>query len=84
MLRIQSNLKQKQLAVYIGKNRTTVSSYENGKIIPPYKIILKIKKVLNYFDDDLLEEVNYKRKIITKIKLGLEVRSKSAKTEQIK
>ena len=73
MLRIQNNLKRKQLAMYIGKDRTTVSSYET-EIIPPYKIVLKIKKILNYSDDDLFEEVNYKKNTTLKKKLKLEVR----------
>lgn len=64
MLRIERNLKQEKLATYIGKSRSTLSSYENGKIIPPYKTILKLKKILNYFEDDLLKEVDYKKRII--------------------
>lgn len=64
MLRIQRNLKQEKLATYIGKDRSTLSSYENGKIIPPYKTILRLKEILNYFEDDLLKEVDYKKKII--------------------
>lgn len=68
MLRIERNLKQKMLATYIGKSRSTLSSYENGKIIPPYKIILNLKKILNYYEDDLLEEVDYKKKIIRRVK----------------
>jgi len=68
MLRIERNLKQEKLATYIGKSRSTLSSYENGKIIPPYKIILKLKKILDYFEDDLLNEVNYKKKIIRSVK----------------
>ena len=68
MLRIKKKLKQEKLAKHIGKSRSTVSSYENGKIVPPYKTILKLKKILNYFEDDLLIEVNYKKKIIRSIK----------------
>ncbi|MGH4137153.1 helix-turn-helix transcriptional regulator [Clostridium sp.] len=68
MLRIERNLKQEKLATYIGKSRSTLSSYENGKITPPYKIILKLKKILDYFEDDLLNEVNYKKKIIRSVK----------------
>ena len=68
MLRIERNLKQEKLATYIGKSRSTLSSYENGKIIPPYKTILKLKKILNYSEDDLFKEVNYKKKIIRNIK----------------
>ena len=64
MLRIERNLKQEKLARYIGKSRSTLSSYENGKINPPYKTILELKKILDYFEDDLLEEVDYKNKII--------------------
>ncbi|MCB2295442.1 helix-turn-helix domain-containing protein [Clostridium algoriphilum] len=63
MLRIERNLKQEKLATYIGKSRSTLSSYENGRIIPPYKTILELKKILNYFEDDLLKEVDYKKKI---------------------
>jgi len=62
MLRIERNLKQEKLATYIGKSRSTLSSYENGKINPPYKTILELKKILNYFEDDLLKEVDYKKK----------------------
>ena len=68
MLRIKGNLKQEKLAIHIGKSRSTLSSYENGKIIPPYKTILKLKKILNYFEDDLLKEVDYKKKIIRSVK----------------
>ena len=68
MLRIQGNLKQEKLAMHIGKSRSTLSSYENGKIIPPFKTILKLKKILDYFEDDLLKEVNYKKKIIRGVK----------------
>lgn len=64
MLRIKRNLKQEKLANYIGKDRTTLSSYENGKIVPPYKVILKLKKKLNYYDDDLLKEIDFKRTIV--------------------
>lgn len=62
MLRIKRNLNQKKLATYIGKSRSTLSAYENGKIIPPYKTILKLKEVLNYFEDDLLKEVDFEKK----------------------
>ena len=68
MLRIKRDLKQEKLATHIGKSRSTVSSYENGRIIPPYKTILKLKKILNYFEDDLLKEVDYKRKIVRNMK----------------
>ncbi|GEM_PF-6430932 len=68
MLRIERNLKQEKLAIYIGKSRSTLSSYENGKINPPYKTILELKKILNYFEDDLLKEVDYKKKIIRSVK----------------
>lgn len=68
MLRIKRNLKQENLAMNIGKSRSTVSSYENGKIVPPYKTILELKKILNYFEDDLLIEVKYTKKIVRSIK----------------
>ena len=68
MLRIERNLKQEKLATHIGKSRSTLSSYENGKITPPYKTILKLKEILNYFEDDLLNEVDYKRKIVRNVK----------------
>jgi transcriptional regulator with XRE-family HTH domain len=67
MLRIARNLKQEKLAMYIGKSRSTLSSYENGKIIPPYKTILKLKELLDYYEDDLLKEVDYKDKIMRSI-----------------
>lgn len=68
MLRIKRDLKQEKLATHIGKSRSTVSSYENGRIVPPYKTILKLKKILNYFEDDLLKEVDYKRRIVRNMK----------------
>ena len=61
-------MKQEKLATYIGKSRSTLSSYENGKIVPPYKTILKLKKILHHFEDDLLKEVDYKKKIIRSVK----------------
>lgn len=57
-LRIKNNLTQEKLATYIGKSRSTVSQYETGKINPSYRTILKLKKILNYFGDDLLLEVD--------------------------
>jgi len=68
MLRIEMNLKQENLATNIGKSRSTLSSYENGRIVPPYKTVLKLKEILNYFEDDLLNEVNYKKKIVRNVK----------------
>ena len=78
MLRIERNLKQEKLATYIGKSRSTLSSYENGKIIPPYKTILKLKKILNYFEDDLLNKVDYKKKII-RVRSTFKISEKSHK-----
>ncbi|MBZ9609876.1 helix-turn-helix domain-containing protein [Clostridium estertheticum] len=78
MLRIERNLKQEKLATYIGKSRSTLSSYENGKIIPPYKTILKLKKILNYFEDDLLDKVDYKKKII-RVRSTLKISEESHK-----
>lgn len=34
--------------------------YENGVIKPPYEIILKLKKILDYYEDDILMIVNEK------------------------
>ncbi|MBU3093540.1 helix-turn-helix domain-containing protein [Clostridium sp. CF011] len=78
MLRIERNLKQEKLATYIGKSRSTLSSYENGKIIPPYKTILELKKILNYFEDDLLNKVDYKKKII-RVRSTFKISEKSHK-----
>jgi len=35
IIRIKRNLKQEELAMNIGKSRSTLSSYENGRIAPP-------------------------------------------------
>lgn len=68
MLRIQADLKQEKLATDIGKSRSTLSSYENGRIIPPYKTILKLKDILKYSEDDLLNEVHFPKKVIRNVK----------------
>ena len=68
MLRIEDNLKQENLAAQIGKSRSTLSSYENGRIVPPYKTILKLKEILNYYADDLLKEVDCVKKVVRIIK----------------
>ena len=49
------NITQNELAKKIGKGRTTITEYENGKIDPPGKIILEICKELNVSADWLLD-----------------------------
>jgi len=40
------NLTQEKFARKIGKDRTTVTRYESGKITPPGDIIMKIQSIL--------------------------------------
>lgn len=35
LLRKQNGLSQKQLAVLLGQSRTTISTYERGRVLPP-------------------------------------------------
>ena len=40
---------------------------KTGKLFRTIKL-LKLKKMLNYFEDDLLKEVDYKKKIVRNVK----------------
>lgn len=64
MLRIEKNLKQAELAAKIGKSRSTLSLYEAGKVIPSYDVVLRLKEILNYYKDDLFEDVKGKRRTV--------------------
>lgn len=44
---------QKQVAEYLGKARTTYTQYETGVSNPSFKDIIKLKKLFNYYGDDL-------------------------------
>jgi transcriptional regulator with XRE-family HTH domain len=60
MLRMEKGLRQKDIAEILGKNKTTISAYEKGIIKPPYEIVLKLKRILDYYEDDLLTIVDEK------------------------
>lgn len=47
---------QKEVAVKIGKSRSTYGMYELGILTPPFEIVLKLKKLFRYRKDDLLDD----------------------------
>lgn len=51
--RKELGLTQEGLAKKIDKSRSTVSCYETGKILPPYDVVKKIKKILKFQGDSL-------------------------------
>lgn len=54
-LRVEKGYSQEKLSKALGKSRSTVSGYELGTITPPYPIVLKLKAILDYSNDDLLD-----------------------------
>ena len=64
-LRIDMGLTQNELAQKIGISRSFYTNIENGKANPTLKTALKLKKVLDYSEDDIffvsdVKEVNKK------------------------
>jgi putative transcriptional regulator len=51
--REELGLTQGELAIKIEVARTTYTNIELGEKSPSLKVALKIKKVLNYFNDDI-------------------------------
>lgn len=52
-VRLEQNLTQYQVAKMVGISRPSYTNIELGRKNPSLKIALKIKKVLNYKDDDI-------------------------------
>jgi DNA-binding XRE family transcriptional regulator len=50
---------QKEVALNIGKSRSTYGMYELGVCTPPFEIVLKLKILFKYHKDDLLDNDNY-------------------------
>lgn len=46
-LRIQNQLSQKRFGYKIGVSGKTISAYENGKCIPPLKVLERISETYN-------------------------------------
>ncbi len=46
-LRIQNSLSQKRFGYKIGVSGKTISAYENGKCIPPLRVLEKISEAYN-------------------------------------
>ena len=62
-MRLQKKLKQKEVADLVGVNTTCISSIESCNRNPSFKVALKIKKILEYYDDDLFEEFEVENKL---------------------
>ena len=59
MLRKEKGLTQKQLGELIGVGRTTVSEYENGKIVPRQDGLIKLAEILHTSVDFLAGVTSY-------------------------
>ncbi|OEG62196.1 MAG: hypothetical protein BHK79_02820 [Halanaerobium sp. MDAL1] len=56
--RIENNLTQEDIAKEVGIHRAHYTNIELGKVNPSFKVIVKIKKVLDYYKDDLFFDSN--------------------------
>ncbi len=54
--RLQKNVSQAELAARIGKDDTSISRLENGKVNPTYTYLLQIAQGLEISISDLLQE----------------------------
>ena len=59
MLRKEKGLTQKQLGEMIGVGRTTISEYENGKIVPRQDGLVRLAELLNTSIDFLTGATSY-------------------------
>ena len=51
--RIEKGLTQQDIADKIGIHRTTYTNIELGKADPSFKVNIKIKEILDYYDDNI-------------------------------
>lgn len=54
-VRREKKMTQQQVADQIGINRNSYSNIENYKKNPSFRLVKKIKKVLDYYNDDLFD-----------------------------
>lgn len=54
-VRKSKKISQEELAILINIDRTAISHYENGRMIPNLERLVQIAKVLNVTLDDLVE-----------------------------
>ena len=64
-LRRESGQTQEYIADLIGVQRVTYSAYEVGRIVPPYKTILKLADTYRVTVDYLMGQSNFKNYDIT-------------------
>lgn len=57
-LRKRKGYTQEDVAKNINKSRSTYAMYETGAVNPPYQIVLKLKDLLKYQNDDLIDNLN--------------------------
>lgn len=62
-LRIEKNLSQKNVADLIGVTRECITKIENCSRNPSFELSRKIKKALEYYNDDLFDIYKIKEKI---------------------
>ncbi len=53
-VRVKHKLTQAQFGELVGKSATTIHSYETGKILPPFEVIVKIASLFDVTIGDLL------------------------------
>ena len=58
----EKGINQSQLANKIGVSRGVITDYKNGKILPSFETLEKIKNALNFSYDDLLEDKKQEKK----------------------
>ena len=52
-IRKKKHLTQDELATLSGTSRPTITSLEAGRFSPSFEVSVRIKKSLDYYDDDL-------------------------------
>lgn len=75
-LRNSKNLMQKEVAEYIGVDRTTYVKYERGQSQPNFEILAKLADFFNVTTDFLLVDELPRGKILRKLQLTLGIDSK--------
>lgn len=62
-LRKKANFKQEEIAEYFGKNRITISRWENGETSPSVDVLKTLSSLYGCTIDELLEVVGAEERI---------------------
>lgn len=58
--RKSKNLRQIDIAIATNVNRSTVSKWENGLILPSFQKIIKLAKILEISESDVISAISNK------------------------